>query len=154
MPETFRCRLEWTGATGGPLEGTAYSRDLDVQWEGLPPLPMSAAPAYKGDPTRLNPEQLFVASLSSCQALTYLFLAARSGVGLLTYVDDAEGTLSVVDGKMRMSSVTLRPTITLRPGADEAKALALVEKAHEGCFIANSVATEVILAPRVQFQET
>ena len=149
MVETFRCQLEWKGASGEALRDPNFSRELQASFPGLPPMPLSAAPTYKGDASRLNPEQLFVASLSSCQALTYLFLAARADVGLLAYTDEAEGKLGIVDGKMRMAAVTLRPKITLAPGSDEQKAYALVQKAHDGCFIANSVATKVTLEPTI-----
>lgn len=77
MADTFTCHLEWSGAARGPTRDVNVSRDLDVTFGALPGIPMSAAPGYKGDPARLNPEQLLVASLSACQALTYLFLAAR-----------------------------------------------------------------------------
>jgi organic hydroperoxide reductase OsmC/OhrA len=90
---------------------------------------------------------LFVASLSACQALTYLFLAARGGVAVVGYADDAEGVLGVVEGKLRMSRVTLRPRITLAASADETRARDLIAKAHAGCFIANSVVTTVEIAP-------
>jgi organic hydroperoxide reductase OsmC/OhrA len=114
---------------------------------------MSSAPGYGGDPSRANPEQLFVAALSACQALTYLFLAARSGVRVVGYTDDAEGRLGSDGGRMRMSKVTLRPQITLEPGSDHARAVELVEQAHERCFIGNSVSTPVELAPTVAFAE-
>src|SRR5262245_22859897 len=74
MAEVFVSRLEWSGsAKGATLDASTFSRDLDVRLGSIP-LPMSAAPSFRGDPSRLNPEQLFVASLSACQALTYLFL--------------------------------------------------------------------------------
>ena len=70
MADVFVSHLEWIGAASGPTrDPTTFSRDLHVKVGGLS-LPMSSAPAYRGDPTRLNPEQLFVASLSACQALT------------------------------------------------------------------------------------
>jgi organic hydroperoxide reductase OsmC/OhrA len=108
---------------------------------------MSSAPGYRGDPSRANPEQLFVASLSACQALTYLFLAARNGIRVVGYTDDAEGHLGIVAGKVRMSRVTLRPRIMLDTGADESRARELVAKAHDSCFIGNSVSTPVEIAP-------
>jgi len=114
-----------------------------IEFEGRPAIEAAAAPQYKGDPSRVNPEELFVASLASCQMLTYLALAARSGVGVITYEDRARGTLTIADKKMRVTEVVLRPRITLAPGTDEAKARALVEAAHDGCFIANSVACTV-----------
>jgi organic hydroperoxide reductase OsmC/OhrA len=67
-------------------------------------LEMSSAPGFRGDASRANPEQLFVASLSACQALTYLFLAARNGIVVVGYADEAEGWLERADGPMRMSA--------------------------------------------------
>jgi organic hydroperoxide reductase OsmC/OhrA len=101
----------------------------------------------------VNPEQLFVAALSACQALTYLFLAAKNRIPVVGYGDDAEGRLALVDGRMAMARVTLRPRIMLEPGANETRARELVAKAHEGCFIANSVATPIDIAPTFGFAE-
>jgi organic hydroperoxide reductase OsmC/OhrA len=159
MADTFNCHLVWSGAAAGPtLDANKFSRELTLSFQkddgtgagGAAPGPiaMSAAPAFKGDGSRLNPELLLVSSLSSCQALTYLFLAARGGVAVVAYADDAEGHLGIVDGKMRVSRVTLRPTVTLAPDADQAKAEALVEKAHEQCFISSSVTTRITIEPR------
>lgn len=151
MAETFVTHLEWAGAVNGPTRDPAtFSRDLDVSVGALT-LSMSSAPGYRGDPSRMNPEQLFVASLSACQALTYLFLAAKNGVHVAGYTDDAEGHLGIVDGRIRMSHVTLRPRITLEAGAEEARAHDLVAKAHESCFIANSVSTPIDIAPTFAF---
>jgi organic hydroperoxide reductase OsmC/OhrA len=104
---------------------------------------VSAAPQYRGDPTRLNPEELFVAALASCQLLTYLALARGAGVSVRSYEDRAVGTLAIADRKMRMTEVLLRPRITVAAGSDEETARGLVDKAHAGCFIANSVACAV-----------
>ena len=154
MADVFIAHLEWTGAAKGPTRDPAtFSRDLNVSVDAMT-LPMSSAPSYRGDPSRANPEQLFVASLSSCQALTYLFLAAKNGVAVVGYTDDAEGRLGVVDGRIRMSRVMLRPRITLEAGANETRARELVAKAHEGCFVANSVSAPVEVAPTFVFADT
>ena len=116
-------------------------------------LPMSSAPGFGGDPSRVNPEQLFVAALSACQALTYLLLAAKGGIRVIGYTDDAQGWLGSDGARMRMSKVTLRPHITLEPGSDQPRALELVEKAHERCFIGNSVSTPVQIEPTVVLAE-
>ena len=151
MADVFVSRLEWTGAAKGPTRyPSTFSRDLNVSLDATT-LPMSSAPGYRGDPSRANPEQLFVASLSACHALTYLFLAARDQISVIGYQDDAEGHLGLVDGKMRMSRVTLRPLITLESGADEDRARALVAKAHDNCFIGNSVTTPVVVVPAFAF---
>ena len=153
MAETFISHLEWTGAAKGPLRDLAtFSRDLDVSIEPMT-IPMSSAPGFRGDPGRANPEQLFVAALSACQALTYLALAAKSKVAVVAYSDDAEGELGVVDGHMQMSRVTLRPFITLEAGADEVRARELIWKAHKACFIGNSVTTPVEIAPVFELAE-
>ncbi len=150
MPNTslYHCATEWTGAARGPtLDTKTFSRDLRVTFPGRPPIEGSSAPDYQGDPTRVNPEELFTASLSTCQMLTYLYAAARNGVAVTAYADNAEGELSVKDGRLRMTRVTLRPTITLAAGSDAEKARALVERAHHDCFIASSVTCEVVIEP-------
>jgi organic hydroperoxide reductase OsmC/OhrA len=149
MADIFVSHLEWSGSQQGPTRDPAtFSRNLDVTLGGLN-LPMSSAPGYRGDPQRFNPEQLFVAALSACQALTYLYLAARSGIAVVNYTDQAEGRLSLVDGRMRMGAVTLRPRIVLERDHDREQALALVDQAHQGCFIGNSVSTPVRIEPQV-----
>jgi organic hydroperoxide reductase OsmC/OhrA len=153
MADVFISYLEWTGAAKGPTRDPAtFSRDINVSVDAVT-LPMSSAPSYRGDPSRANPEQLFVASLSACQALTYLFLAAKNRIPVVGYTDDADGRLGLLNGKIRMSRVTLRPTITLEAGTNETRARELVAKAHEGCFIANSVATPIDITPTFVFTE-
>jgi organic hydroperoxide reductase OsmC/OhrA len=140
----FEGRLSWrAGGTG--LAGGNHR----MEFTGRPALELSSAPQYKGDPARLSPEDLFVGALSSCQMLSYLALAGRAGVTVLAYDDQAAGTLAIADKKMRMTEVVLRPRITLAAGADGAKALALVHRAHENCFIANSVACAVRSEPEI-----
>ena len=153
MADVFISHLEWTGAAkGATRDPVTFSRELTVSVDAIT-LPMSSAPSYRGDPSRANPEQLFVASLSACQALTYLFLAAKNGVPVVGYTDDAEGRLGLVDGRIRMSRVTLRPRITLEPGANEVRARELVTRAHGDCFVANSVSTPIEITPTFVFDE-
>lgn len=153
MADVFVTHLDWTGAARGPARDPAtFSRDLALSVAGLD-IPMSSAPGYRGDPARVNPEQLFVASLSACQALTYLFLAAKHGVVVVGYADEAEGRLGIVEGRIRMARVTLHPRITLDAGADEARARELVGRAHDGCFVANSIATPVEIEPTIVFAD-
>ena len=147
MADIFRAHLVWSGAAKGPTrDATTFSRDLEVT-VGSMTLPMSAAPGFRGDAARLNPEQLFVASLSACQALTYLFLAARNGVAVVAYSDEADGRLGIVDGRMRVARVVLRPRITLADAASEPKARDLVARAHADCFIASSTTSAVDIEP-------
>jgi organic hydroperoxide reductase OsmC/OhrA len=153
MADTFTSHLWWSGAEKGPtLSPATFSRDLEVSMDETT-LAMSSAPMYRGDASRVNPEQLFVAALSACHALTFLFLAARNGVAVTGYSDDAMGVLGAVDGKIRMSRVTLRPLITLEHASDEAKVRDLVQKAHRDCFIGNSVSTLVEVEPTFDYTE-
>ncbi|MFQ5779886.1 MAG: OsmC family protein [Nitrospiria bacterium] len=146
----FHTRLEWTEGEGGTtLDYEAYRRSHRAKCPEKPPIEMSAAPQYLGDPDRLNPEELFTASLASCQMLTYLALAAFAGIRILSYTDEAEGVLAKKERKMQMVRILLRPKIVVAEGTDREKALALVQKAHAQCFIANSVTTEAVIQPNV-----
>jgi organic hydroperoxide reductase OsmC/OhrA len=140
---------EFTGelAWNKGVEGLARSNHT-LNFPGRPPFEVSAAPQYQGDPSRLNPEELFLAAIASCQLLTYLAVARNARVDVAQYEDHATAVLTIVERKMRIQSVTLRPRITI-DGGDEAEARALVEKAHDGCFIANSVACEVRIEPTI-----
>ncbi len=146
MPKSYayHCVTEWTGAMGGPtVDARQFSRDTRVTFTDRPAIEMSGAPEFGGDAARLNPEELFTAALASCQMLTYLHLAARNGVAVVSYVDHSEGELAWHDGKLRMTRVTLRPAITITAQSDAALAESLVERAHGECFIASSVTTDV-----------
>lgn len=134
----FDARVSWRkGATG-----VAAASHL-VHFEGRPSIEVSAAPQYRGDASRINPEELFLASLASCQMLSYLAFAGRAGIDVVAYEDAAQAKLAIVDRRMRVAAIALRPRITLAPGQDAAKARGLVESAHASCFIANSVACPV-----------
>jgi organic hydroperoxide reductase OsmC/OhrA len=153
MNHVFFSHLDWSGAVkGATREVATLDRDLDVTIDGAT-IPMSSAPAFGGNPLRVNPEQLYVASLSACHALTFLFLAARDHLLVTGYSDDAVGELAMVDGKMRMAVVKLRPQITLDPGANVEKARLLIEKAHRQCFIGNSVLATVEVEPDISFAD-
>lgn len=153
MNHVFFSHLDWSGAVkGATREVATLDRDLDVTIDGAT-IPMSSAPAFGGNPLRVNPEQLYVASLSACHALTFLFLAARDHLLVTGYSDDAVGELAMVDGKMRMAAVKLRPQITLDPGANVEKARLLIEKAHRQSFIGNSVSATVEVEPDISFAD-
>lgn len=137
----YRVTLDWTGAAKGPAKDYAsYSRSFTARIAGKPDLVGSADPAFKGDPAIHNPEDLLVVSLASCHMLSYLALAASSGVTVTAYADEAEGRLEQgADKGWKMVEVVLRPRVTLAPGADQAKAQRLHDRAHDVCFIARSV---------------
>ncbi len=123
----------------------AYSRDHVWRFEGGIEVAASAAPAFRGTPDRVNPEDAFVASLSACHMLTFLALAARKGFVVEAYRDEATGRLAKnEDGRLAMTEVTLRPAITFGESAPTTEELQrLHDQSHHGCFIANSVRTEI-----------
>jgi len=145
----YLARVEWTGNLGeGTANYRAYSRDHVVSATGKATLSGSSDPAFRGDASRWNPEELLVASLSSCHMLWYLHLCAQAGIVVLAYRDDAEGSMvEDAGGGGRFTRALLRPVATLAPGADAARARELHEEAHRLCFIANSVNFPVSIEP-------
>ncbi|WP_298459924.1 OsmC family protein [uncultured Cellulomonas sp.] len=133
--------VRWTGAGQTGTTGyTAYSRDHEVRVEGRPVLLGSADPAFRGDPSRHTPEELFVAALSQCHLLWFLHLAAVEGVVVVDYRDEATGTMRVESaGAGQFTEVTLHPRVTVRGDVDETRVAAVHQRAHEHCFIARSV---------------
>jgi organic hydroperoxide reductase OsmC/OhrA len=138
---TYRLTLNWAGNLGSGTSGyRAYTRDHNLLAPDKPTIPGSSDPAFRGDATRWNPEELLLASLSACHQLWYLHLASEAGVIVTAYRDEPEGTMiEEADGGGRFERVLLRPTVSLAAGSDEAVAVALHEKAHHLCFIARSV---------------
>lgn len=140
----YRLKAIWTGAAQGPTLGTAgYSRDVRVEIAGKPALLASADTPFRGDPTRHNPEDLLLASLSVCHMLSYLHLAARAGIAVATYEDEANAVLDLKEGRLRIIEATLQPFVAIASGGERDKAERLHSEAHDQCFIANSVAFPV-----------
>lgn len=136
----YALRLRWTGNKGEGTTGyKAYDRAYEVSIDGKPDLPGSADPAFLGDPSRYNPEDLLVASLSACHMLWYLHLCADAGIVVTDYRDDASGTMQQESGGAQFTSVVLKPKVTIRAGGDTDKAEKLHERANALCFIARSV---------------
>lgn len=149
---TYPIHMRWTGNTGqGTRDYRAYERAHEYSVEGKPVIPGSADPAFRGDATRYNPEELLVMSISSCHMLWYLHLCATHKIEVVDYADDAVGTLmETADTGGHFVEVILRPAVTVAPGSDAALAESLHEKAHHLCFVANSVNFPVRCQPRTQ----
>lgn len=137
----YAVTVTWTGNRGrGTADYRAYARAHAISAPGKPPIPGSSDPAFRGDPACWNPEELLVASLSACHKLWYLGLCAQAGIVVTAYEDRAEGTMvEHADGAGEFTAVTLRPRVTIAPGSDPDRALALHADAHAMCFIARSV---------------
>ncbi|MBP9088660.1 MAG: OsmC family protein [Kofleriaceae bacterium] len=143
---SFPLSVHWTGST---LSVGEYSRDAVAQSPGKPMIVTSSAPGYNGNAARWNPEDMLGAALATCHMLTFFALAKKAGVDVQAYDDNAVATLEMVDKAMRISTIKLAPTIVVAAGTDEAKVHELFEKAHKYCFVANSVTTNVVMAPTV-----
>jgi len=139
-PHRYAARLRWTGAERGATTSyKTYSREYVIEADGKPALTGSADPHFLGDATQYNPEDLLVAALSACHFLSYLAQCAWAGIAVVAYDDDASGEMTLIDGKMRFREVMLRPRVAIADPARVDEAIALHERAHADCFIANSV---------------
>jgi organic hydroperoxide reductase OsmC/OhrA len=141
-----RITLHWEkGET--PFTYDAYSRNHAITFKnGQETMIVSGAPAYKGDASKADPEDLLVAALSSCHMLSFLAICAKKKLTVKSYQDDAVGFLENDGGKLWMTRVILRPQVVC--DADAAALEQVHHLAHEACFIANSVKTDVKVEPR------
>ena len=148
---TYEVRVRWTGNDGdGTKTYTSYRRAHTISVEGKVPIQASSDPSFRGDPTRYNPEELLVASLSSCHMLWYLHLCSANGVTVLDYQDAASGLMEEhEDGSGEFVRVVLKPKVTILAGDDRTKARGLHSAAHSLCFIARSVKFPVEVAPEI-----
>lgn len=145
----YRVRVEWTGNKGSGTSGyKAYSRDHTIEIAGKPAIHGSSDPAFLGDATRWNPEDMLVASVSACHKLWYLHLCGQAGIIVVAYADEAEGTM-VEGDKGHFTRIILRPKVTIRAGDDADLAARLHHDAHEKCFIANSLNFPVLCEPSI-----
>jgi organic hydroperoxide reductase OsmC/OhrA len=142
--------LTWNRADK-PFEYQKYSRDHTWKFDGGHEMQASAAPAYLGNPNLVDPEEAFVASLSSCHMLTFLAIACKKKFVLDEYIDDAVGVMEKnAEGRLAITRVTLRQRLKFsgekQPTPQEIEEMN--RGAHEQCFIANSVKTEVKVEPQ------
>ncbi|WP_343539241.1 OsmC family protein [Sphingobacterium thalpophilum] len=136
----YKLNLIWTGNLGsGTSSYNAYSRDHEINAEGKPVLLSSSDPSFRGNKSRYNPEELLVASLSSCHMLWYLHLCSVNGVVVIDYVEEATGTMQeTAEGSGAFTEVSLNPVVTVANEDMIELAQSLHSKANELCFIANS----------------
>lgn len=136
----YRVETDWTGNRGsGTRSYQGYERSHVIRVLGKPMLGGSSDPAFLGDASQHNPEELLVAALSACHMLSYLHMATLAGVVVTAYRDVAEGTMEADADGGRFVEVALRPVVTIEAGSDPAVATVAHVDAHASCFIANSV---------------
>lgn len=137
----YAVKVRWTGNLGsGTSAYRAYSRDHDVEIGGLPVLKGSADPAFHGDRTRFNPEQLLLTALSQCHMLSFLHVAVKHGIVVTAYEDQAAGVMRMNrDGSGQFEEAVLSPRVTVEAMGPEGLMEELHREANKLCFIARSV---------------
>lgn len=145
----YQARCHWEGSTALGYEsysrahrGTAPPSSADVE--------LSADAAFRGDTERLSPEQLLVLAAASCQLLSFLAVAARARVDVRRYDEEAEGLMREDAEPARLIAIRLHPRIVVGPGPSTESLAHLVDVAHQECYIANSLACQVTVEPRIE----
>lgn len=146
MQHSYNINVKWNGRTEDPK---TYDRSYTIYAEGKE-ISGSADPSSKGDSAKWNPEEMLLASLGSCHMLWYLYLCATAKIVVTKYEDSPTGILQIdPKGKSSFSEVTLNPKIVITDASRIEEAIALQKKAHDKCYIVNSVNFEVKLNPHV-----
>jgi len=145
----------WTGNNGTGTDGYSnYERSHSINIENKASISGSADPAFRGDNTKHNPEDLLVSSLSSCHMLWYLHLCSEAGIIVVEYSDIASGILvETLNGGGHFTEVTLNPVVIVAENSLIEKANELHIKANELCFIANSVNFPVKHNPTIKTKD-
>jgi organic hydroperoxide reductase OsmC/OhrA len=136
----YSTNLRWTGNSGRGTETyRSYERAHTISVEGKPTIHCSSDPSFRGDRSKYNPEEMFLASLSSCHMLWFLHFCSEAGVIVQDYSDSATGVmLEAADGNGRFKEVVLHPRVIVKETWMIDKIHSLHDKAHHFCFISNS----------------
>jgi organic hydroperoxide reductase OsmC/OhrA len=149
----YRTGLRWEGSTGVGYD--AYDRDHEV-WVApdIARTSLSADAVFGGDDAKLSPERLIVLAASSCQALSFLAVAARARVDIVAYTDDATAEMPERRSEpSRIETIILRPVIHVRGSVSVERVTRLVELAHQECYVANSLHSRITVEPEIVFVE-
>jgi organic hydroperoxide reductase OsmC/OhrA len=142
MPKlhSYKATITWTGNTGRGTESyKQYDRSHTISIHNKPDILTSSDPAFMGDPSKHNPEELLLASLSGCHMLWYLHLCSANAITVLEYIDQASGTMQETETTGgHFIEVILRPQVTIADEAQIERANELHKEANRMCFIANS----------------
>ena len=131
---TYRTSVRWSEQKRGVISSA-----------GKPDTEVATPPEFKGHEGIWSPEDLFVASVNVCVMSTFLAFAERAGLAFTGYESEAEGTLELVDGKFQVTTIMIKPKLSLKPGEDTAKAKELLAKAEANCLVSNSIKSTVTL---------
>lgn len=134
----YPSHIAWTGARNGKAAAP-----------GKADLAVGSPPEFRGQEDVWSPEHLLVASLNTCLMLTFFALAERRGIEIASYESDAEGLLENVDGKYRITAVTVRPRVSLKSESALDAAREIMGKVEENCFISNTITSRVDLQAEI-----
>ena len=150
----YKISAVWTGNTGeGTKNVRTYDRSHTVTIQGKPDLNLTTDNPAVGDPSKLNPEDLLVSAIASCHMLSYLYVCSMEGLIITAYSDNATGLMiETINGGGSFKEVILNPIVGVSDESMVAKAMELHHKAHEICYIANSVNFEVKCFPSCKVQ--
>jgi organic hydroperoxide reductase OsmC/OhrA len=145
----YKLSAKWEGNTGTGTSGVRnYDRSHTVSISGKPVLHLTTDNPAVGDKTKLNPEDLLVTATASCHMLSYLYVCALEGVVIVDYTDDATGIMVENEaGGGQFKEITLNPVCVVKDKSMIERAIELHHKAHEVCYIANSLNFEVKCNP-------
>ncbi len=151
----YKLTVQWTGNTGTGTSGyKEFERSHAILVDNKVEIAGSSDPAFRGDKTKHNPEELLLASVSSCHMLWYLHLCAVAGVIVTAYVDHATAImLETTNGGGRFTEITLSPIVTIADISMTEKANELHRKANELCFVANSLNFPVYHKPTCKVKD-
>ena len=152
----YTATIAWSLEENADFKKGRFSRRHNWRFDGGIDVPASSSPTVvpvpMSDAAAVDPEEALVAALSSCHMLCFLRIAGQHGLVVKRYVDEAEGTMEKnIHGKIAVTRVVLHPTVTFSGtnAPDEALHSKLHHEAHDACFIANSVTTEVLCEPKI-----
>ena len=136
----FKAKLNWSSKEQPtPSAAKKYTKSHSIVIEEKELMQVSAAKAFKGDPSLYNPEDLLLSSVVSCHMMSYLYVCQQNGIEVLSYQDNAEATLEVLDnGSGRFIEVRLFPKVIISNKEQIAQAIHSHKEANKLCFIANS----------------
>ena len=145
---TFSPTVSWHLKPGEKFDPDSYHRDHEWTFPGGEVVLASASPNFGGSTNRVNPDEAVVAATSSCHMLTFLAIAAKQKMAVLSYIDQPVGVVEKnEDGRMAITRITLKPRVVFEQDIDEAKLQKLHDSAHRNCFVANSLRSEVTIEP-------
>jgi len=141
--KSFRYRndLMWKSARRGVMSSL-----------GKPELDVGSPPEFRGEPGVWTPEDMYVGALNACLMLTFLSFADRKDLGLVAYETTAEGLLEHVEGRYRITEVTVQPSVVVKSEVDLEAAREIMSKLEENCFISNSITARVKIEPQFRVE--